>query len=143
MTSATRSAIADDPDKLSAAVDAMARFLAHSLRIKDLTLLDADEETSVVREARRVARAEAAVPTLAQVLNDELRYRPSADELDHIEELSESYDFALEADALALRMLAACGLAEQGSETEADRPGRGRSATGSTCKQFADARALL
>ena len=117
-----RSAIADDPEKLSAAVDAMSRFLAHSLRIKDLTLLDADEETSVVREARRGARAAAAVPTLAQVLNDELRYRPSADELDHIEELSESYDFALEADELALRILTACGLAEQGSETEAADP---------------------
>lgn len=111
-----RSAIADDPDKLNAAVDAMSRFLAQSLRIQDLTLLD--EETNVVRQAARVARQEAAAPTLAQVLNDELRYRPSADELDHIEELSESYDFALEADALALRMLTACGMVEQGAEAE-------------------------
>lgn len=130
----SRSAIADNPDKLSAAVDAMARFLAQSLRIRDLTLLDADEETNVVRQAPRVARQEAAVPTLAQVLNDELRYRPSADELDHIEELSESYDFALDADALALRMLGSCGIAD--ADGEATDPAEVES-TGIDLHQFA------
>ena len=43
-----RSAIADDPKKLNAAVDGMARFLAQALLVKDLTLVDADEGTNVV-----------------------------------------------------------------------------------------------
>lgn len=111
-----RSAIADDPKKLNAAVDGMARFLAQALLVKDLTLVDADEGTNVVKRAKDVAREEGRAPTLAKVLNAELRYRPSADELDHIEELSQSYNFALAADDLAIRMLVKCGIAEQGSE---------------------------
>lgn len=114
------SAVADDPEKLNAEVDAMARFLAHALKLRDLSLLKQDKH--VLDCAEEVAREEKAQPTLGEVMNEELRYRPSAEELDHIEELAASYDFALEADSLALRMLAACGVVEAESEMEAAHP---------------------
>ena len=99
----------------------MARFLAHSLRIRDLSLLKQDKH--LLHCAKEVARDEAAAPTLGQVMNDELRYRPSPEQLDHIEELSDSYAFAIEADALALRMLASCGIVQdQDSDTDAADP---------------------
>jgi hypothetical protein len=113
------SQIANDPDQLNAAVDAMSRFLAQSLRVQDLTLIGADESTNVINHAARVGRAEAAAPTLAKVLDSELRYMPSANQLDHLADLKESHQFAIQADDMALRMLAACGILEKGSEEDA------------------------
>ncbi|MGZ0213917.1 MAG: hypothetical protein ACKVI4_15695 [Actinomycetales bacterium] len=115
-----RPVVADDPGKLNAEVDAMARFLATALHMRDLSLLKEDKH--VIRCAKAVARQEAKVPMLGQVMNEELRHRPSEQELDRLEELAESYDFALDADALALRMLAACGVVEAESEIEAAHP---------------------
>lgn len=103
----SRKSIADEPAKLDACVDAMARFLGHALTLKDPTMLR--EDLHLIRCAKEVSREWKSAPNLGQLMNEELRYAPTKAQLDHLDSLADSYEFAIEADELATRMLEACG----------------------------------
>jgi len=106
------SQIANDAVKLNACVDAMSNMLARCLILKDPTMLRND--THLVKSAKAVAREWVNSPNLGVVMQDELRSIPSREQLDHLDSLASSHDFAVAAEDLATRMLEACGEYDDG-----------------------------
>ena len=86
--------------ELEAAVDAMARFLATCLCIKDI-----DDEAAAIEDWRPQSvlakRIRAARPTLGELLYEELQQLPSSSVMKAFEALGNTYEFASEAIMLA------------------------------------------
>lgn len=108
---AARGPIANDPQRLGAQIDAMAMFLTRVLSLKDPSMMS--DTGHVVRDAVEISREERSEPTLAEVMNEEMRYAPSEAQLDLLDELEGSIRFALEADGLSMELLNACGIVDR------------------------------
>jgi len=111
-----RASMADDPARLAACVDGMARYLARALTLKDDSLLNeklhllqdkSQEEVEEVEEQWQGERR------LGVVMEHEIEHRPTEEQLDHLDYLEAKWDFALAADRLAMRLLHACGFVER------------------------------
>jgi len=114
-----RVAIANDPRRLSGIIDAMAMLLSRVLVLKDSSMMsDTIHARHVLREATAINRELRAEPTLAEVMNDEMRYAPSMEQLDLLDALEGSMSFALEADDLSMELLNACGLVDRSGGAE-------------------------
>ena len=146
----TRKQLADDPDRLDALITSMSKFLARCLTLKDPDMLR--EDLHLVRNAKACGKEWAAAPPLGEVMDSEIRYMPDREQLDMIEELADSYDFARESEALAERMLsAACGTGveyDSGHSDDSDEPSESTIANmpqigGVVISVFADASAYF